>query len=193
MEKSGVISVNKIIVIGGSAGSLEVLFQLLPLLRDDISASILIVLHRRSSTESSLSELLANKCNLPLTEAEDKDILQPGHIYLAPSDYHLLVEKDKTLSLDDSEKVNYSRPSLDVTFESASDVYGASVTGIVLSGANDDGTLGLLAIQRAGGTVIVQDPETAQMPVMPQNVLTHLSVDHIFSIKQMAQYINAAR
>ncbi|HEV7379500.1 MAG TPA: chemotaxis protein CheB, partial [Dyadobacter sp.] len=156
MEKSGVISVNKIIVIGGSAGSLEVLFQLLPLLRDDIYASILIVLHRRSSTESSLSELLANKCNLPLTEAEDKDIIQPGHIYLAPSDYHLLVEKDNTLSLDDSEKVNYSRPSLDVTFESAADVYGASVTGIVLSGANDDGTLGLLAIQRAGGTVIVQ-------------------------------------
>lgn len=192
MEKSSVNSGVKVIAIGGSAGSLEVLFQLLPLLRDDIKVSILIVLHRRNSADSSLSELLASKCHLPLHEADDKDVIQAGHIYLAPSDYHLLVEKDHTLSLDDSEKVNYSRPSLDVTFESAADVYGPALTGIVLSGANDDGTLGLQAIKKMGGTIIVQDPETAQIPIMPQNALTHLAIDHIFSIRQMAEYINSA-
>lgn len=193
MEKSSVNSGIKVIAIGGSAGSLEVLFQLLPLLRDDIKVSILIVLHRRNSVDSSLSELLASKCHLPLQEAEDKDIIEPGNIYLAPSDYHLLVEKDYTLSLDDSEKVNYSRPSLDVTFESAADAYGSALAGILLSGANDDGTLGLQAIKEMGGTIIVQNPETAQIPIMPQNALTHLSVDHIFSIQQMAAFINATK
>jgi two-component system chemotaxis response regulator CheB len=192
MEKSGLNPSINAVVIGGSAGSLEVLFQLLPLLHENLSVAILIVLHRKNSADSSLAALLAGKCLLPVSEAGDKDPMQPGHIYLAPSDYHLLIEKDRTFSLDDSEKINYSRPSLDVTFESAADVYGSSLTGIVLSGANEDGTLGLRAIHNAGGTIIVQNPNTAQMPVMPQSALTSLPIDHVLNAREIATYINSA-
>jgi two-component system chemotaxis response regulator CheB len=192
MEKSGLNPTINAVVIGGSAGSLEVLFQLLPLLHENLSVAILIVLHRKNSADSSLAALLAGKCLLPVSEAGDKDPMQPGHIYLAPSDYHLLIEKDRTFSLDDSEKINYSRPSLDVTFESAADVYGSSLTGIVLSGANEDGTLGLRAIHNAGGTIIVQNPNTAQMPVMPQSALTSLPIDHVLNAREIAAYINSA-
>jgi two-component system chemotaxis response regulator CheB len=192
MEKSGLNPTINAVVIGGSAGSLEVLFQLLPLLHENLSVAILIVLHRKNSADSSLAALLAGKCLLPVSEAGDKDPMQPGHIYLAPSDYHLLIEKDRTFSLDDSEKINYSRPSLDVTFESAADVYGSSLTGIVLSGANEDGTIGLRAIHNAGGTIIVQNPNTAQMPVMPQSALTSLPIDHVLNAREIAAYINLA-
>ncbi|MCE7038855.1 chemotaxis protein CheB [Dyadobacter sp. CY312] len=190
MEESGVKNPVKIVVIGGSAGSLEVLFRLLPLLTKNLSVPILIILHRRSTADSSLSDLLGSKTTLPLQEADDKDQILPGNIYLAPADYHLLVEKDFTLSLDYSEKVNFSRPSLDVTFETVADVYGRSAVGIILSGANEDGTAGLLAIKKAGGLVIAQDPETAQMPVMPQNVINFIGVDFIYGIEEIANYIN---
>lgn len=190
MEESGVKNPVKIVVIGGSAGSLEVLFRLLPLLTKNLSVPILIILHRRSTADSSLSDLLGSKTTLPLQEADDKDQILPGNIYLAPSDYHLLVENDFTLSLDYSEKVNFSRPSLDVTFETVADVYGRSAVGIILSGANEDGTAGLQAIKKAGGLVIAQDPETAQMPVMPQNVINFIGVDFIYGIEEIANYIN---
>lgn len=190
MEESDVKNPVKIVVIGGSAGSLEVLFRLLPLLTKNLSVPILIILHRRSTADSSLSDLLGSKTALPLQEADDKDQILPGNIYLAPSDYHLLVENDFTLSLDYSEKVNFSRPSLDVTFETVADVYGGSAVGIILSGANEDGTAGLLAIKKAGGLVIAQDPETAQVPVMPQNVINFIGVDFIYGIEEIANYIN---
>jgi two-component system chemotaxis response regulator CheB len=190
MEKNRVRHLFKTVVIGGSAGSLEVLFQLLPLLRRDLSASIIIVLHRRSIGDSTLSELLGTKTVIPLQEAEDKDPLLAGHIYLAPSDYHLLVENNYTLSLDYSEKVNFSRPSLDVTFESAADVFGRDAVGIILSGANEDGTEGLRMLKKSGGVVIAQNPETAQIPVMPLNAINNIDVDHIFDIEQMADFIN---
>jgi two-component system chemotaxis response regulator CheB len=190
MEKSGVTRLIETVVIGGSAGSLEVLFKLLPLLKASLSVSILIVLHRRSSGDSSLSELLNSKTVLPLREAEDKDVILPGHIYLAPSDYHLLVEKNHTLSLDYSEKVNYSRPSLDVTMEAVADVFGPAAAGIILSGANEDGTMGLQFIKDAGGIAIAQDPQTALIAVMPQNAIDHMPVDHVLNTAQMATFIN---
>ena len=190
MEENRVENHDKLIVIGGSAGSLAVLFKLLPKLRSDLSIPILIVLHRRSSGDSSLADLLATKTNIPITEVEDKDQILPSHIYLAPSDYHVLIEKDLTFALDYSEKVNFSRPSLDVTYESAADIYGESVVGIILSGANEDGTKGILEIKRNGGTIIAQDPQTAQMPVMPQNAISHANINRIYSVTEMADFIN---
>lgn len=179
------------LLIGGSAGSLEVLFKLLPLLRADLPFPIALVLHRRSSADSSLSELLASKTLNPTQEVEDKEPITSGTIYLAPADYHLLIEHDHTFSLDYSEKINFSRPSIDVTFESAAEIYGPRLVGILLSGANEDGTRGLTAVKRAGGIAAVQNPDTAQMPFMPHYALTHLPVDYVFDTIQMAAFINS--
>ena len=190
MEKNSINQPVKIVVIGGSAGSLEVLFKLLPRLRADLSVSIIIVLHRRSSGDSTLPDLLATKTTLPLHEVEDKDAILPGHVYLAPSDYHLLIEKDQTFSLDYSEKINFSRPSLDVTFESAAEVYGSSMAGIILSGANEDGTKGLQAVKNAGGIIIAQLPDTAQMPLMPQHAITYVGIELAFTIEEMVGFLN---
>ena len=190
MEKNSIIHPVKVVVIGGSAGSLEVLFRLLPQLRADLSVSIIIVLHRRSSGDSTLPDLLATKTTLPLHEVEDKDAILPGHVYLAPSDYHLLIEKDQTFSLDYSEKINFSRPSLDVTFESAAEVYGSSMAGIILSGANEDGTKGLQAVKNAGGIIIAQRPDTAQMPLMPQHAITYVGIELTFTIEEMVGFLN---
>jgi len=190
MEKNSLNRHFKTIVIGGSAGSLEVLFRLLPKLRADLKIAVIIVLHRRNSGDSSLSELLSTKSSIPTQEVEDKDPILPGNIYLAPSDYHLLTEKNFTFSLDYSEKINFSRPSLDVTFESAADVYGPSLIGIILSGANEDGTKGLLTIKNNGGIIIAQEPKTAQMPLMPQYAIDHTAIDYIFGIDEMADFIN---
>jgi len=190
MEENSVDHPTKFIVIGGSAGSLVVLFKLLPKLRADLSIPILMVLHRRNSGDSSLAELLATKTMIPITEVEDKDQIKPSHIYLAPSDYHVLIERDFTFALDYSEKVNFSRPSLDVTYESAAEIFGPAVVGIILSGANEDGTKGLVEIKKNGGIVIAQDPQTAQMPVMPQHAITNAKVDLVYSVDEMAEFLN---
>lgn len=174
-----------VVLIGGSTGSLDVLLRLLPALRSPVPFALVIVLHRRNTADSTLANLLALKTSLPLREVDDKDVLTPGIIYLVPADYHLLFETDGTLSLDDSEKVNYSRPSIDVTFESAADVYGPAVMGILLSGANADGSEGLKAIKQAGGIVVVQRPDTAQVAFMPQQAILTTPTDYILDIDQL--------
>jgi len=190
MEKDKIVSEYKVVIIGGSAGSLDVLMQVLPRLNAIETFSIVIVLHRKSGEDTTLEDLLALKTVIPVQEVEDKVPLLPGYIYIAPSDYHLLFEKDKTLSLDISEKVNYSRPSIDVSFESAADIYGAGLVGILLSGANADGTLGLKSIISNGGTVIIQDPETAEMPYMPKSAIENMTPSHIFDVPQITAFIN---
>lgn len=179
----------KVLIIGGSAGSLDVLLKILPNLEVP-SFSIVIILHRKQSDDSTLEELIAVKTKIPVKEVEDKVELLPGFIYIAPSDYHLLFEKNNVLSLDISEKINYSRPSIDVSFESASDVFGKSLVGILLSGANADGTHGLIAIKKAGGTIIVQDPEAAEMPFMPNNAIEFSSPDYILSVEKILKFIS---
>ncbi|WAC14536.1 chemotaxis protein CheB [Dyadobacter pollutisoli] len=190
MEENSVSQHCELLLIGGSAGSLEVLFKLLPQLRPALPFPVILVLHRRNSAESSLSELLSTKSTAVTGEVEDKDVIAPGHLYLAPADYHLLIEKDHSFSLDDSEKINFSRPSIDVTFESAAEVYGPGIVALLLSGANEDGTHGLLTIKEAGGRTIAQDPESAQMPFMPHYAMTHHAVDHVFAPQQMVHFIN---
>ncbi|QHV97252.1 chemotaxis protein CheB [Spirosoma endbachense] len=181
----------KAVVIGGSAGSLDVLLKLLPALQPIVSFTAIIVLHRKNSGDSTLEDLLAGRTTIPVREIEDKDTLRPDIIYVAPADYHLLIEKNLTFSLDDSEKVNYSRPSLDVTFESAADVYGDSLVGILLSGANSDGTNGLMAIKKAGGITIAQKPETAQSAFMPQQAIFNVPIDFILDIPELISFINS--
>lgn len=190
MEKNKLIFDCKVLIIGGSAGSLEVLMRIFPQLTLISSFAIVIVLHRKSTEDSLLEELFALKTKIPVKEVEDKVKLQPGFIYIAPSDYHLLFEKNDLLSLDISEKVNYSRPSIDVSFESAAEIYGSSLVAILLSGANADGTQGLIEVKKAGGTIIVQKPEDSKMPFMPQNAVTHTSPDYILDEKEILKLIS---
>ncbi|MDF2455888.1 MAG: chemotaxis protein CheB [Cytophagaceae bacterium] len=190
MEEKLDMSSTEIIVIGGSSGSLDVVLKIISSVKKDIAVALVIVLHRKTTTDSALSELLAIRSVAPVKEVEDKDPVLAGNIYLAPSDYHLLFEKKHIFSLDDSEKINYSRPSIDVTFESAAEAYGATVSAILLSGSNADGTEGLLAIHAQGGVTIVQDPETAGFPYMPQQAILNAPVDYQMNVSEMIEYIN---
>lgn len=190
MEKNGVNKDSRVVVIGGSAGSLAVLFELLPQLQPNIRYTIIIVLHRMNNIDSTLADLLASKCAVSLIEVEDKEPIMTNSIYLAPAGYHLLVEKDYIFSLDYSEKINFSRPSLDVTFESAALIFRKNLTGILLSGANDDGTAGLLAIKKYGGLAVVQDPRSAQMPMMPNHALATEDIDHMLDVGQIVRFLN---
>ncbi|GAB4019800.1 chemotaxis protein CheB [Spirosoma migulaei] len=185
------MSTCNVVLIGGSTGSIDVLLKLLPALKPSLSFALIIILHRKNTADSTLANLFSLKTSLPLKEVDDKDVIEPGAIYLAPADYHLLIEQDGTFSLDDSEKVNYSRPSIDVTFESAADVYGPSLVGILLSGANADGTNGLNAIKRAGGMSVVQQPETAQVAFMPQQAILSAPVDYVLDIEGLISFVNA--
>lgn len=184
MAEGNTVNRYSLLLIGGSAGSLDAILQMLPLLPVLRNLAIIIVLHRRSG-ESHMVELLADKTAWVVKEAEEKEFIEPGTIYLAPADYHLLIERDKTFSLDYSEKVNYSRPSIDVTFEAAADVYGASVMALLLSGANQDGTEGLQKIKDVGGYVMVQDPADAVVSYMPQYGINHVLVDKVVTVTEI--------
>lgn len=178
-------------VIGGSAGSLNVLLDTLPLLKADIDFPILIVIHRKSGSESMLVELLQSRTLLSVKEVEEKSFLKDGIIYLAPANYHVLIEDEKSFSLDYSEKVNYSRPSIDVAFQSAAEVYKNRLVGILLSGSNADGTDGLRRIEELGGTAVVQNPTTAIMPYMPETAINSLNNSLVINADKMADYINS--
>jgi two-component system chemotaxis response regulator CheB len=189
MEESKITSGYRVIIIGGSAGSLHVLMQILPELPLNKSLAIVIVVHRKSSDEETLEELIQLKSKTEVRPVEDKISLLPGYIYVAPSNYHLLFEKNNLLALDTSEKINYSRPSIDVSFESAAEVYKDKLTGVLLSGSNTDGTKGLIAIKSNGGTIVVQDPNSAEMPFMPNYAIQNTTPDFILDIPQMIDFI----
>jgi two-component system chemotaxis response regulator CheB len=191
MEESKIISGCKVVIIGGSAGSLNALMQILPDLSQLNGFAIVIVLHRKSTDDQTLEELIALKSNITVKIVEDKVPLVPGFIYVAPSNYHLLFERNDTLSLDISEKINYSRPSIDVSFESASEIYGEALIGILFSGSNTDGTYGLKAIKAAGGTIVVQNPTVAEMPFMPHNAILNTSPDFVLDNQQILEFISS--
>jgi len=181
---------HKTLVIGGSAGSLTRVLQLLPFFTTGLNIAIVLVFHRRETDDSSLVELLSRRSKLQVKEADEKETIQPGTIYVAPTDYHLLIEKDNTFSLDYSEKVNYCRPSIDVTFESAADALQKSLVALLLSGANDDGTRGLMAVKEAGGIVVIQDPLTAEVAYMPQYALNRVKADLILQDDSPQEFIS---
>lgn len=190
MEKEGITNTTGILLIGGSAGSLDALLQFVPQLKKDIAFAIVIVLHRKSDAESMLTELLQSRSPVPVREIEDKDRIQAGVIYIAPANYHVLVEKEKYFSLDVSEKINFSRPSIDVSFETAAEVYGPAAAALLLSGANADGTEGLKCIQEAGGKVLIQQPASAEVSYMPQQALREITADAVLHTEEIAAYIN---
>lgn len=191
MAETKLIHFCEAVVIGGSTGSIEVLLGLLPQLPTPLSFALIIVVHRKNTADSTLANLFALKTTSPLSEVDDKEAIKPGSIYLAPADYHLLIEQDKVVALDDSEKINYSRPSIDVTFESAADVYGPALVGILLSGANADGSMGMVAIKKAGGTLVVQQPETALVGFMPQQAMLINDVDYVLDVPGLVAFLNS--
>ena len=179
------------LIIGGSAGSLDVILKLIPDLQATLSFPIIIVLHRKSGKDSLLIDLLNARTQLKVKEIEEKEKLQPSTVYIAPPNYHVLLENNKTFSLDASEKINFSRPSIDVTFESASEVYGEKLVCLLLSGANTDGTVGLQKVSKNGGKTLVQNPTSATSPFMPKSALDHLETAVILEPEEMATYINS--
>ncbi len=155
------------VVMGASAGAIDALSSILPHLSREYRLPILIVVHLPSERDSALIDVFAQKCQLSVKEAEEKTFPEGGTIYFSPPDYHLLVEPDFSLSLSSEEPVLYCRPSIDVLFETAAEAYGESLCGIILTGANEDGALGLNAVAARGGTAVVQNPQTAFSPAMP--------------------------
>ena len=178
------------IIIGGSAGSLDVLLKVLPSLDTDISFPIVIVLHRKAGADSLLTDLLSSKTKLIVKEVEEKERIRPGVIYLAPSDYHLLIENNRTFSLDSSEKINYSRPSIDVTFQSAAEIYKENLACLLLSGANSDGAAGLRFVKKYGGQTLIQNPQSAAVSYMPAYAEGSVAIDKVLQSEEMGEYIN---
>lgn len=177
------------IVIGASAGAVEALSAFLPTLPSDYPLPLLVVVHVPPDKNSLLAELFRAKCRVDVREAEDKEPILGSSVYFAPPDYHLLVELDKRLSLSSDEPVSFSRPSIDVLFESAADAYGPGLIGIILTGANSDGARGLRAILDAGGTGLVQDPTFAHAREMPQAAREACPEARTLSLEEIAAYL----
>lgn len=167
------------IVIGASAGGVEVLSTLLPALPVELRAAVFVVLHQPPDRPSVLAEIFRRKCALPVCEALDKDPVEPGTIYFAPPNYHLLIERGPRIALSVDDLVQFSRPSIDVLFQSAADAYRQHLLGILLTGWNEDGAAGMAAINSLRGTTIVQDPQSAEAPVMPLAALRLLRPDFV--------------
>lgn len=180
----------KVVVIGGSAGSLDIILKIIA--EAPLSNIIyIIIIHRRNDNDSVLTNLFSSRTRFKVKEVEDKDNILPGYMYVAPADYHLLLEDEKTFSLDASEKIYFSRPSIDVTFESVAEVFGNAAIGILLSGANADGALGLKRIQEAGGFTIVQNPESAEVDYMPKQAIEQLEPNAIINANDLPHFLNS--
>ena len=184
---SGVVP--EAVVIGASAGALEVLSNLLPALPSDYRLPILIVVHLPPDKTSLFAELMRARCAIRVREAEDKEPIEPGVVYFAPPDYHLLVEEDKRLSLSDDEPVLFSRPSIDVLFESAADAYAGGLIGVVLTGANSDGANGLKAVVEAGGVAVIQSPGSAYAVAMPEAAIAACPAARVLPVNEIAAYL----
>ncbi|WP_055049007.1 chemotaxis protein CheB [Devosia sp. A16] len=177
------------IVIGASAGAVEALTSLLPALKPGFRLPIIVVVHLPADRRSAMAELFRAKCALTVVEAEDKDPIVAGTIYFAPPDYHLLVEVDRSFSLSCDAPVLFSRPSIDVLFESAADAYGPGLIGIVLTGANADGARGLKAIISEGGVGVVQTPSSALAAAMPEAALQLSPTAKAMTLQAIAAYL----
>jgi two-component system chemotaxis response regulator CheB len=183
-------AVPQAVVIGASSGALEALSVILPSLPDQFRLPIMVVVHIPPDKTSILAELFDAKCNLRVIEAEDKEPIQAGTVYFAPPGYHLQVETDKTLSLSNDHPVRFSRPSVDVLFESAADAYGGGLVAIVLTGANEDGANGLKTVVASGGTGVVQDPNEAFSSAMPAAALALCPTASVLSLQEIARYLH---
>jgi two-component system chemotaxis response regulator CheB len=180
----------ELIVIGTSLGGLNALRTILASLPSAFPLPLAVVQHRHKDSPSGLALLLQDSSRLLISEVEDKDPITPGHVYLAPPDYHLLVERGH-FALSTEAPVNYARPSIDVLFESAAYNYAERLIGVILTGANNDGAAGLSQIKARGGLVLVQDPSTAECAVMPAAALATTRVDNVLPLAEIAPYLVA--
>jgi len=180
--------VPRIIAVGASLGGLDALQTLLRAVPSSFTCPIVIVQHRRPEVDGRLVELLNGRSSLPVVEPDDKERIQPAHVYLAPPNYHLVVE-DGFFSLSLDAPVLFARPSIDVLFESVADSYGSAAVAVMLTSSNDDGAAGAQAVKAAGGRVIVQDPVTAKAPEAPRAVLAAVAVDRVLPLERIAAHL----
>lgn len=177
------------VVVGASAGAVEALSAVLPGLPAGYPLPVLVVVHVPPDKPSAMADLFRMKCAVAVREADDKEPVAPGTVYFAPPDYHLLLGRNGELSLSSEEPVLFSRPSIDVLFESAADALGPALVGVVLTGANADGAAGLRAVRAAGGTAVVQDPVTAQAGAMPRAALAACPDARALTLDQIAAFL----
>ncbi|MBV6288229.1 chemotaxis protein CheB [Pseudomonas aegrilactucae] len=177
------------IVLGASAGGVSALLAVFAGLPADFAIPLLCVLHLPDDRHSQLAEVFSRRLQRPVQEARDKESIVQGMIYVAGPGYHLSVERDRSLSLSQEDRVHFSRPSIDFLFESAADVYGTGLAGVLLTGANEDGARGLAQIKQGGGITIVQDPHEAQVAVMPEAALALHRPDHILPLNGIGQLL----
>ena len=179
------------VAVGASAGGVEAVCMLLAALPRSFKPALLTVIHIPSGIDSLLIDVLQPRCALAVREAQDKEEIESGTVYVAPPGYHLLVEPDRTLALSADEPVNFCRPSIDVLFESAAYAYGTELLAIVLTGANDDGADGLTVVRASGGRAWVQEPATAVAPTMPAAALGRAGADRILTLEEVAAELAA--
>jgi len=177
------------IVIGVSSGGMMALKFIFSALPSDFHIPIIVVQHVSTHSDNEWIKLLNDKSNLIIKEADEKEKIETGKVYIAPSNYHLMIEKDKTFSLTIDERVNFARPAIDVLFESAAEVYKNKLIGIVLTGSNNDGTKGIKRIKELGGLAIIQDPETAESRNMPASAIAAILPDYILSLEKIVQLL----
>lgn len=176
-------------MIGTSAGGLHALTSVLSVIPGNFPLPLIIVQHRSQDYRDLLEEVLQRKCQLEVKQADEKEPIRKGVIYIAPPGYHLMVERDKTFSLTIDEPVKYSRPSIDVLFETAAEVYKNKLVGIVLTGANDDGANGIRAIWQYGGFTIAQDPNEAEYSTMPLQTIQSGAVKIVLTLKEIQHFL----
>jgi two-component system, chemotaxis family, protein-glutamate methylesterase/glutaminase len=177
------------VVIGVSAGGMEALSEIIPALPEDIGIPVIVVQHMREDSDDYMARHLDQKSAMRVKEAEGGESILPGVCYIAPAGYHLLIEDDRTFALSKEAPVNYARPSIDVLFESAAEVYEGGLIGVILTGANSDGAQGLATINVVGGMTMAQTPETAVAPAMPRAAIQATTVDHILDLPEIASRI----
>jgi len=177
------------IVIGVSSGGMSAMKIMFSLLPKSFNIPIIIVQHIGVHSDNRWIKILNDTSNLRIKEADEKEKIEQGHVYFAPPNYHLLIEKDKTLSLTIGERVNFARPSIDVLFESAAEAYKIKLIGIILTGSNNDGTKGIKRIQECRGLTIVQDPETAESSFMPESAIAAIKPDYILPLEKIIELL----
>ena len=177
------------VVIGASSGGWDALTEIFQALPEDFPLPIIVAQHLHPSQDVYFFTRMNDISVLPVKDADEKEPVKPGSIYFAPPNYHLLIEKDRTFSLSVDNLVNFSRPAIDVLFESAAEVYHDKLIGIVLTGGNQDGAKGLKTIKENGGLAIVQDPANAQTDIMPQAALNAVEADHIMSLPEIGRFL----
>ncbi len=179
----------KAIVIGSSAGGLQALKTIFFLLGSDFSIPIIVVQHISPHSDNYITTYLNRICKIKVKEANEKEMIENGIIYFSPPNFHLLIEENFTFSLSTEDRVNFARPSIDVLFETAAFAYGKMLVGIVLTGANNDGAIGLRKIKKRGGITIVQDPKSAEVNAMPNSAIKESKIDYILSLENIAELL----